>query len=99
MRKPRSAALVALALLASCRADPIDRERTGAGGAIKLDTLFEAHGCTMYRFVDGGEAHYWANCPGVVSSERTEHRACGERGRTCPHTEVHSIQTTAEPRR
>lgn len=83
---------VALALL-GCRAEPISSERTGALDSVRLDTLFQAHGCTMYRFFDGGNAHYWATCPGTVSSERTESRADGAGSKRRSHTEVESIQT------
>ena len=41
----------------------------------KVDHIFDVDGCRIYRFVDGGYYHYFANCPG---STVTGLQSCGK---------------------
>lgn len=70
MKKVILVLLAALAL-AGCEKAP---ESSQHQGEFKIDKLFTADGCTMYRFYDNGRAVYYSNCAGSVQTTRQEGR-------------------------
>ena len=82
----RCAYLLAL-LMAGCGAAPISSTMTDNPEGVKLDLLFTHEGCKMYRFMDNGHFHYFADCRGTVTSTES----CGK---GCSRTD--SVQTTKE---
>jgi hypothetical protein len=62
-----------LLTLISCSAKQPE-STTAAGVDFKVDKLFTHDGCTVYRFVDGGNYRYFTNCQG--STNWTEN--CGK---------------------
>lgn len=42
-----------------------------------VQRLFTADGCTVYRFFDAGNFHYFVNCPGGGVSTRQSYQ-CGK---------------------
>ena len=68
--------IAALAMvLCGCEKSPVETTRTN-NSAVTVDLLFTKNGCTIYRFEDGGRSHYFADCRGSVTTERTEY--CGK---------------------
>ncbi len=61
--------------LAGCERPPISEAPTN-NPAIIISKLFQYDGCTVYRFNDNREAHYFTNCKGSVSSEQSCGRNC-----------------------
>lgn len=54
-----------LTLLACTAKQP--ESTTAAGIEFKVDKLFTHDGCTVYRFVDGGNYRYFTNCQGSTN--------------------------------
>ena len=54
-------------LLAACVKDPISRQVTDNAN-VQLSLLFSHEGCSIYRFSDAGELHYFADCRNSVSN-------------------------------
>lgn len=56
--------LVIVLALVACSKRP--ESTTKAGVDFTVDKLFTVDGCTVYRFGDGGETHYFTNCRGTT---------------------------------
>lgn len=65
-------AILVIAVLAGC-SKPAETS-TAVGAEFVVDKLFTHEGCTVYRFIDGGNARYYTNCSG--STNWTE--GCGK---------------------
>ena len=84
--------LLAMALgltLASC-AQPgtgVPVQGVAGGASFNVQKLFTTDGCTVYRFYDNGNSHYFTNCTATVS-QHTE--SCGK---NCTTTESMEIPT------
>jgi len=50
-----------LLCLIGCTADPISSVKTN-NKDVSVDLLFTHDGCSVYRFVDGSDYHYYAVC-------------------------------------
>lgn len=85
--------LVALVLLVACEADPVARHGTN-NADVQLDTLFTRDGCTVYRFSDAGNLHYFARCE-AASAEviGTRRESCGK---NCSHVVDENIRAEAQ---
>lgn len=84
--------LVALAivlLLFGCAKEPVSRA-SSSNSEINVDRLFDYDGCTMYRFKDGGERHYYARCDDRVSTISQHTESCGK---NCEETVQENIDT------
>jgi hypothetical protein len=57
--------LAAILALAGC-GKPAETS-TSVGREFVVDTLFTHEGCTVYRFVDHGNARYFTNCSGSTT--------------------------------
>ena len=84
--------LLAMALglaLASCaqKGTPVPAEGTVGDANFMVSKLFTTDGCTVYRFYDNGNSHYFTNCTATVS-QHTE--SCGK---NCTTTESMEIPT------
>ena len=64
----------ALLVLAACT-KPAETS-TPANANFAVDTLFTHHGCTVYRFYDGGHARYFTDCKGQTSWSETCGKNC-----------------------
>jgi starvation-inducible outer membrane lipoprotein len=66
-------ALIAIAaaalLLSGCARDPVETSRTD-NPQINVEKLFEHDGCSVYRFMDGGNFVYYTNCQGSTQTSR-----------------------------
>lgn len=71
MKKIIALAAVALAL-AGCARDPVETSRTD-NPQINVSKLFEYDGCSVYRFMDGGEFVYYSNCRGSTQTSSGKH--------------------------
>ncbi len=76
-----------LFLLAACNEHGQPVPVTGAIGRFNTERLFQLEGCTVYRFVDGGNHHYFTNCRGSVSDVKNCGKNC-ERPEEITTTEV-----------
>lgn len=56
-------------LLTSCYKDPQSSEKTGID--IQVDFLFEKDGVKVYRFFDGGHAHYFTTQGETISPQKS----------------------------
>lgn len=65
------------AALIGCSKTPEKVEMT-TNPEIPVETLFTHDGCTVYRFVDVGRAHYFAKCPEAVEVIGTYSESCGK---------------------
>lgn len=91
--KPRLTILLCVALflvaLTGCAKNATRVEPTGARDDFRVGKLFSVDGCTVYRFVDAGNLHYFTNCRGSVTDHRTE--SCGK---NCTHS--YDVENTTE---
>jgi len=80
MKSLAISAIIAVAL-SGCVKQP--NGPTTQHGNFQVSTLFTQDGCTVYRFYDGGNMHYFANCPaGAVTMQDV---SCGK---NCTRDEV-----------
>lgn len=63
-----AAVLLLAAALTGCSREAEQSAR--AGRDFQVDTLFTHESCTVYRFHDGGYAHYFTNCTGSTVYEQ-----------------------------
>ena len=75
--------------LAACSKEPQKTEHS-TNPKIAVDTLFSHDGCTMYRFEDGGQDHYFARCGNNVDVSSAYTTTCGK---NCFVTRDESIRT------
>lgn len=62
-------------MLYGCAKDPVSVENTD-NKDVKLEKLFTTpDSCAVYRFLDDGNYHYFANCP---NSSVSEQHSCGK---------------------
>lgn len=54
---------LAILAIAGCEKSAKSAERVGD---FNVETLFEKDGCTVYRFKDHGNSHYFTNCNGTT---------------------------------
>ena len=72
------AAILLLALaVAGCTAQP-DSTGPTSNAETPVDTLFTKDGCTVYRFRNYGNHHYFARCIGAEQSLVQERVSCGK---------------------
>lgn len=67
-------AVAVVLVVASCEKAPIERQRSD-NPDMQVDLLFTQQGCSVYRFYDVGEHHYFADCRGSVSSRIPQGKA------------------------
>jgi len=63
----------------------VPAEGTVGDANFMVNKLFTTEGCTVYRFYDNGNSHYFTNCTGTVS-QHTE--SCGKNCTTVKSMEV-----------
>lgn len=68
-------ALLALGLF-GCTNKAVETTQTN-NVAIPIETLFKHDGCTMYRFLDAGNFHYFAKCGNTSTVSHTSGNARG----------------------
>jgi hypothetical protein len=77
-------AFFALAIsMTGCAEDSTPAKVRGALADFEVGKLFDADGCTVYRFRDAGRYHYFATCDGSVMEGQTH--SCGKS--SCSHDE------------
>lgn len=59
----RKAALLLAFVLCGCMGEA-EMRVSASNGEFHVSRLFTADGCTVYRFGDGGRAHYFVRCAG-----------------------------------
>ncbi len=70
--------VAALALaVAGCMRKPVETGKSD-NAEIPVDRLFTKDGCTVYRFVDGGNSRYFVRCDGAASSSTGWNESCGK---------------------
>lgn len=74
--------------LVGCIKDGTPVEVNGAKEDFRVELLFSKDECSVYRFRDGSNIHYYTNCKGTVSSTKT--RQCGKS--RCSYTEQISTE-------
>jgi hypothetical protein len=62
-------------LLTGCTSDPVGTNATNNKN-FTVDLLFENDGCRVYRFADGGQLVYYANCG--ARTQTSWDRSCGK---------------------
>lgn len=72
--------LLAMALgltLASCaqKGSYVPTEGTVGDSSFNVQKLFTTEGCTVYRFLDAGDWHYFTNCTSTIT---TITESCGK---------------------
>lgn len=88
--KTRILAIAALALLGACDKPAMQTERTDNPN-ISTELLFNQNGYLVYRFYDGGRAHYFVIPEGTVTSTYTEN--CGKNCRRDVTEEVPTVRS------
>lgn len=68
---------VALLALLGCGKDPMSKASTD-NPEITVSTLFTHDGCTVYRFSDYGNPHYFVRCPQEQMTINTRTESCGK---------------------
>jgi hypothetical protein len=76
MADPKRLLIAAVVLLTACTEEPVERMQTNNDG-VPLALLFQHDGCNVYRFLDGGRHHYYADCGGTLS-KRTQTTSTGK---------------------
>jgi len=56
-------------LVSNYHGTPEAADATDTDHIYDITTLFTKDGCTMYKFYDGGYAHYFSNCRGAVTGQ------------------------------
>ena len=74
-------------LLAACGNEAIGTVQTNNPN-FELKLLFSHDGCSVYRFWDFNEVHYYTDCRGSVTSARQTR--CGK---NCTRTDYYEITT------
>jgi hypothetical protein len=71
--------LVAALFLSGC-IKQAESTAASTNANVDVERLFTADGCTVYRFYDNGEHHYFSKCKGAIRSEvdSTVSRSCGK---------------------
>lgn len=70
--------LILIALIfASCKREA-QQQVQSTNSNFQVELLFEADGCKIYRFFDGGYYRYFTTCKGSVSWTTTETAAKGQ---------------------
>jgi uncharacterized lipoprotein YajG len=67
--------LGAILLLSGCERPAVSTSQTN-NAAVNVQELFTNKGCTVYRFQDGGRAHYFADCRGSTMSTYNCGKGC-----------------------
>lgn len=73
----RLAWMLASMLVVGCYADA-ERDADGTNADVRVSLLTEADGCKIYRFRDGGRAHYFVRCGGSVTTLTGHYESCGK---------------------
>jgi len=75
----RLAGLALAALLGGCENTPV-ASMPSSNASITVDKLFSNDGCTVYRFHDAGEQHYYVRCDGrsTLGVIEGHSRTCGK---------------------
>ena len=58
-----------LFVLTGCYNEPQSTEHTGRNSEIEVQFLFEKDGIKVYRFFDGGHAHYFTSQGETISTQ------------------------------
>lgn len=66
--------LILILLLTSCAKDPIEVNKTD-NTEFEVSRLFTNGKCSVYRFHDNGNSHYYTDCSEVISRESYQ---CGK---------------------
>jgi hypothetical protein len=84
--------ILSLPLLGGCLATPVAVANT-ENPELAAELMFSHDGCRIYRFRDGGQPVYWADCrgPDGGSASTAWRRRCGK---NCSRP---VLMTTAEP--
>lgn len=69
--------LALVGLLAAC-SKPAEVTGSSSNPEVSVDTLFTHEGCTVYRFRDHGDAHYYASCADRSRTMQTRAETCGK---------------------
>lgn len=85
--KTRILAIAAITLLSACAKPAMQTERT-SNPNISTELMFNQNGYLVYRFYDGGRAHYFVIPEGTVTSTHTEN--CGK---NCTRTVTEEVPT------
>ena len=83
--------IIGVALLASCKSDPVSVERS-SNGQIEIELVFEKDGCKMYRFNDGMQRVYYTDCTG-----KTHYQEYHSNGKGGGYYEDHDTETNSKP--
>lgn len=83
--------LLALVMLTGC-VKQADGTVASSNIHVGVEKLFTADGCTVYRFYDDGDYHYYSKCTGAIHSEveTTLSKSCGK---SCTTTYQDTIVT------
>lgn len=82
--------LITCLLVTSCQRQAETSSQT-SNPEVKVETLFRHDGCTVYRFRDGGNDHYYVRCSdGYVRADTSISESCGK---ACTRTRVEGIET------
>jgi outer membrane biogenesis lipoprotein LolB len=76
-QKLRTLALSLSVLLLSACSGKAESTAQSTNGEFQVERLFDADGCTVYRFQDAGYFRYFSKCPGAISQTNWK-ESCGK---------------------
>lgn len=76
-QKLRTLALSLSVLLLSACSGKAENTVQSTNGKFQVEHLFDADGCTVYRFLDEGRFHYFSKCQGAISQTNRQ-ESCGK---------------------
>ena len=84
-------------MLSGCFNEPQSIEHTGIDDKVQIDFLFEKDGIKMYRFFDGGHAHYFTTNGETMTIQHSGKTSYEERIKTKYHMSDSEYHAIAEP--
>lgn len=76
-KKLRTLALSLSVLLLSACSGKAESAAQSTNGEFQVERLFDADGCTVYRFWDGRHRRYFSKCQGATSQTNWQ-ESCGK---------------------
>lgn len=76
-QKLRTLALSLSVLLLSACSGKAESTAQATNRAFQVERLFDAYGCTVYRFWDSGNHRYFSKCQGATSQTNGQ-ESCGK---------------------
>jgi hypothetical protein len=82
---------LAMLMFTGCLKDA-ERAAPGSNGSVRVGLLTSVEGCDVYRFMDGGNPHYFVKCKDAQAAVMEQHiESCGKNCTTTITDEIPTV--------